>query len=90
MGERQGIGLVLDAFFPSIKRGCPEGTGVCGIVKLSNGSLNKCGRIFVREATSPLISPQGGTSGGKTPSRITGLPLVAEGPILHMAIGTIH
>ena len=75
MGERQGIGLVLDAFFPSIKacaersrsRGCPEGTGVCGIVELSNGSLNEGGMLFVKEATSPLIPPQGGTCGGRTP-----------------------
>jgi len=54
--KRRGVGLVLDVFHPSIKRGCPEGTGVCGIVRLSNGALNKCGRLLLSRQ-HPLLSP---------------------------------
>ena len=47
----------MDAYIPPLYQ---EGAGVCGIVKLSNGSLNEGGRLFVKQATSPFIPPQGG------------------------------
>jgi len=40
----------------------------CGInTAFYDPALNKCGRLFVREATPPFIPPQGGTYGGKLP-----------------------
>jgi len=56
---------MVPCFLPSIKRGCLEGTGVCGIVKLSKGSLNKCGMLLL-DKQHPLLSPfpNNGTSVG--------------------------
>ena len=49
------------------------------VADCKSSSLNEGGRLFFREATPPFIPPKWGTHGGGTPSRTTGLPLVAGG-----------
>ena len=48
----------MDAYIPPLYQ---EGAGVCGIVKLSNGSLNEGEWLFAKQATPPFIPLKGGT-----------------------------